>query len=187
MKSAVQTEPKLCIRKSDHANRQCIVARKIFWSVFLLIVAYLGVAFTNFSSSTRIDEALRDMGGDTMPVGPYAQEMVKFFNENKRWPTSIEIVLPEPPAAGVVRSVTLEPDGVLVLRLQGLVWLQRTQVKVAVILQPGPEKFGWTSACLDVSPQSIASVIYSHCSRTSLAEAQEVNQKMIASRDSLLK
>ncbi len=162
------------------------MSRKIFWGVFSLIVLYVCVAITNFSSSAKIAEALRDMGGDSMPVGPYAQEMIDFFNENNRWPAPTEIVLPKPPATGIVHSVKLEPDGLLVLKLRGLVWLQRPEVEVAVILQPGRERFGWTSACMDVSPQGIASVIYPHCSRTSLFEVHEIQQKAIAAQDKYL-
>lgn len=163
------------------------MSRKIFWGVFSLVVLYACVAITNFSSGAKLEEALRDMGGYSMPVGPYAQEMVDFFNENNRWPTATEIVLPEPSATGIVHSVKLEPDGMLVLKLRGLIWLQHPEVKVAVILQPGRERFGWTSACMDVSPQAIASVIYPHCSRTSLLEVQETQQGAIAAQDKYLK
>lgn len=163
------------------------MTRKIFWSVFSLFVLYAGIAFTNFSSSAKIEEALRDMGGDAMPVGPYAQKVVKFYNENKRWPTATEVVLPEPLATGIVRSVELEPDGVLVLKLPGLFWLQPIQVKVAVILQPGPEYFGWTSACLDATPRGIARMIFAHCSGTTMAKVQETQQRVIAIQNERLK
>lgn len=163
------------------------MARKIFWSVFSLLVLYAGLAFTNFSNSAKIEEALRDMGGDAMPVGPYAKEMVRFFNENNRWPTATEIVLPEPPAMDIVRSVNLEPDGVLVLKLPGRVWLQQIRVKVAVILQPGPEHFGWTSACLEATPRGIAKMIFVHCSGTTMAKVQEIQQRAIAIQDKSLK
>lgn len=161
-------------------------SRKIFWGVFLIIVLYVGVDLTNFSTNTKLQEALRDMGGYSMPVGPYAAKMVEFFNKNGRWPTDTEIVLPEPSAAGIVDSVRLEPDGMLVLKLQGLVWLQRPQVKVAVMVQAGHEGFGWTSACVDVSPQDIATVIYSHCPRTSLLEVQETQQEAIVDQENYL-
>lgn len=153
------------------------MARKIFWGVLSLIVLYVCVALLNFSSSTKLNDALRDMGGDTMPVGPFAQEMIKFFNKNKRWPTSTEIVLPKPPAGGIVHSVKLEPDGVVALKLRGLIWLQRTQVRVAIIPQPGPEQFGWTSACMQVTPEAIAGVVYSHCGRTPWADVRQARQE----------
>ena len=163
------------------------MARKIFWSVFLLLVAYAGVVFTNFSSSSKIEEALRDMGGDSMPVGIYGQEVIKFYNENQRWPSPSEIVFPAPPATGIVRSVDLDPDGVLVLGLRGLVWLQRIHVKVAVILQSGPEEFRWTSACVEVRPRSMANVIYGHCGRSTLADVQETQEQVIAIQAKRLK
>ncbi len=41
------------------------MARKIFWGVFSLIVLYVCVALLNFSSRTKLNDALREMGGYT--------------------------------------------------------------------------------------------------------------------------
>lgn len=158
------------------------MTRKTFWIVFSLIVVYAAVVFSNFSTSTKLDEALRDMGGDSMPVGAYGNAMVGFYNANKRWPTPVELVLPAPPAGGIVRSVSLQPDGELVLTLSGRIWLRPIKVTVAVILQPGQDRFGWTSGCLDVSPGAIAGVIYGHCSLISRAEVQETQHRVIAAQ-----
>lgn len=74
------------------------MARRIFWSVFSLVLLYVGVTFGNVSSSRSIEEALREMGGNDMPIRPCAQELVAFFNTQRRWPTADEVVLLQPGA-----------------------------------------------------------------------------------------
>lgn len=155
------------------------MARKTFWIVFSLIVAYACLMFSNFSTSTKLHESLRDKGGNSMPVEAYGNAVIGFYNDNKRWPRPTEIVLPAVPSTGIVRSVRLEPDGVLLLKLRGRIWLRPVEVKVAMLLQPGQDKFGWTSACLDVTPKAITRIIYNHCGQMSLAEVRQSQDKAI--------
>lgn len=153
--------------------------RKTFWIGFSFVVIYVGVVFSNFSTSTKLQEGLADVGGDSMPIAPYGNAMMAFYNQKKRWPTPSELVLPIPPRKGIVRSVALRPEGELVLTLRGRIWLRSVTVTVALILQPGQDKFGWTSGCLDVTPEAMAGVIYRHCSRTSRAEVQKTQQRVL--------
>ena len=164
-----------------------MMARQVLWGVFSLLVLFASVVYINFTSAVKIEEALRDMGGDSMPVAPYAQKLTDFFNENSRWPTPAEIVLPDPPAGGLVHSVKLEPDGVLALTLPGRIWFQRPEVKVGIIMQLAPERFRWTSACLDAIPKGISNVIFQHCGRTSWSEVQEMQARAVAQHEVRLK
>ena len=162
------------------------MARKLFWGVFSLLVLYACVVFSNFSGSTKIEEALREVGGNSMPVAPYARVVAQFFTEHQRWPEASEVVLPKPPAEGMVHSVVLQSDGVLLLKLRGRVWLRRVQVRVAVLLQPSHAHFSWTSGCLDASPEAITNIIFLHCDRTTLAEAHAAQERAMAMREKYL-
>lgn len=159
------------------------MGRKVFWGVFSLLVLYACLAMSNFSSSTGIEEELGAMGGYSMPLAPYTREVENFFNAEGHWPTADEVVLSDPPADGMVHSVELEPNGMLVLHLRRRVWLQRVQIKVAVLLTTHEHGNHW--ACVNVRPASMARVVYRQCGHSSLADVEDERAKVIAARKSV--